>query len=208
MTESKKNNWEVLGRFLAIVVELFTDIKKCLTDMGVGLEILDWLRGEGKAMMLDFVQQLGRAHLKHYRMTVPKIVKAIHLDGSDGIEITHHVTSDGVDVFIDGRRMIAETIGILCSQGKASSEMLDGRTTFTEFTPLTANFADFFVNNPEYWPQNLKSGEPPCIFVERSLTFPIGTRAACWWESRTNKVRTTIVDLKRGHNLGVYILGF
>jgi hypothetical protein len=61
----KDFDWKEMGRFVSFLVSLFTVIRDTLTKIGVGLEIIPWLVGDGKEIFVEkFLKPLGNNWLE------------------------------------------------------------------------------------------------------------------------------------------------
>jgi hypothetical protein len=56
---SAKNDWKVIGRFIAVLVQLYTVISNTFKKAGVGIEMLEWLVGSGKAFFVEKLAELA-----------------------------------------------------------------------------------------------------------------------------------------------------
>ncbi|MDO8496618.1 MAG: hypothetical protein Q7S43_04205 [bacterium] len=64
----KKLDWKALGKFISVLLGFFTIIRETFAKMGVGIEIVEWLIGDGRKVFIEeFLSPLGKKFLATQR---------------------------------------------------------------------------------------------------------------------------------------------
>ena len=62
--EQVNADWRALGRLMSTMVAVFTSIRDTFSEMGIGVDFLRWLTGDGKQSFVDdFLKPLGERYL-------------------------------------------------------------------------------------------------------------------------------------------------
>ena len=60
----RKLDWKVLGSFVSVLLGLFALIRETFSKIGVGIEIVEWLLGDGRKVFVEeLLTPLGQKFL-------------------------------------------------------------------------------------------------------------------------------------------------
>ena len=164
----KKLDWKAFGQFVAVLVSLFALVRDTLTKVGVGIEIVEWIVGEGRAVFVEeFLKPLVTKFVATQRW---KVVNAntimVNLGLSprlpfDGAIVKWHLGEGWVRVqkrkdglYVSGRKVI-----LYLSKRQKNGGSLKGhelREELTDKPVLSANLLDALFENPHLIPEDFK----------------------------------------------------
>lgn len=174
----KQADWPEMGKFVGAIVELYTLMRNILTDMGIGLEIIGWLTGEGREKFVEeFLKPLGEKFLADQRIVVVDAnTIRVNLDApptlpfkgatvetnKGGGWVMVQKRADGL--YVDGRKVILHL-----SERQKGGKVIRGyelRDEVTNLPVLHPNILDALYEHrhliPEDWKQDENSN---AIFI-------------------------------------------
>lgn len=166
---AREFDWKGYGKYRSFETSLFTICRDTLGQMGIGLEIIEWLVGEGKECFKKFLRLIGQEFLKTKRVRVLSDT-AIEVNlGAPPVlpfsvaEIEFQVGSGWVKVekrndelYVNGHRVI-----LYLSEHQGIGNMVLGyeiRKDLLNKPVLHPNIMDALVENPHLIPENWKKG--------------------------------------------------
>jgi hypothetical protein len=170
MSQKKSGpDWTSLGKLVAMLVTLFALVRDTFAKMGVGLEIIGWIIGDGKkAFVADFLQPLGQKFLD----SRPKqVITRVMVDlGAfpklpfDGASVLSHATGGVVALErrVDGVYLDGKKLGFYLSERQMSGKTVQGLQLRDEVTGqpvVTANVLDALYEYTELIPEEWKVDE-------------------------------------------------
>jgi len=77
-----KNEWKPLGLLMSKVQDLYTTVRDTLGGMGIGMDIIPWLAGDGKKSLVEKLKALGTEfkNTQRIRLTGNKNLIWVNLD--------------------------------------------------------------------------------------------------------------------------------
>ena len=164
----KKLDWKGVGQFVALLVSLFSLVRDTLTKVGVGIEIVEWIVGEGKAVFVEeFLKPLATKFLVTQRWkTVNATTIMVNLGLSprlpfDSAIVKWHRGEGWVRVqkrkdglYVGGRKVI-----LYLSERQKNGGLLKGHELREELTGkpvLNANLLDMLFDNQHLIPEDFK----------------------------------------------------
>lgn len=167
MSTKKSLNWKDLGQFVSKALDLFMFIRATLEPKGIGLEIIDWLNGDGRSVLYEHVQLIGekfivtRVNLSEpCRLPFPGAVIDMHR-GRGLVKLE----KKGDDLYFDGQKVglflfEEQKNGTIC--GYILRPKIESRGG-----NLSAKVLDYLEDHPELWPESWKkdeNGNPVSVF--------------------------------------------
>lgn len=118
--QSKVNEWKPLGLLMSKVQDLYTTVRDTLGGMGIGLDIIPWLAGDGKKALVETLTALGTEfnNTRRIRLTGNKNVIYVNLDAPpklpfDGAEVKENAGGGWVKVerrktglYVNGKKIV------------------------------------------------------------------------------------------------------
>lgn len=164
----KKMDWKSLGQLVAVLVNLFAIIRDTLVKAGVGIEIVEWLVGEGKvAFVEEFLKPLAAKFLATQRWkTVNATTIMVNLGvlpklPFDGATVEWHRGEVWVRVqkrrdglYVNGRKVV-----LYLSERQKCGKVIKGHELRDELTGkpvLNANLLDALFENTHLIPEDFK----------------------------------------------------
>ena len=180
MKDQKEANWQLLGQLISRFVTLFTLIRNTFAEMGVGIDIVGWVLGDGQQSFVATLQALGEQYGKTQRWrTVDEHTIDVNLDALptlpfDGATVVWPKSSSkkgwvkverrGDDLHVGGRKVILHL-----EDGQKTGYILgsDLRKALEGKDVLHPNILDALFDNfhliPESWKQD-EQGRTLSIF--------------------------------------------
>ncbi|KKP78199.1 MAG: hypothetical protein A2271_04325 [Candidatus Moranbacteria bacterium RIFOXYA12_FULL_35_19] len=165
----KTLSWKEVGQFVAVLIGVFTIIRDTLKRMAIGVEIFEWLIGEGKEFFTETLKQLGENFLKNKRIhIIDENTILVNLDAPiklpfDGAEIKSQAGTGWVKVekrsdglYVDGQKVIlylSERQKNGKIKGYELREELSGKLV------LHPNILDALMDNLHFIPEDWKQDE-------------------------------------------------
>lgn len=164
--KKEKLDWKALGQFVSALLNLFTLVRDTFAKLGVGIEVIPWLLGEGKQFFVkEFLEPLGQ---KFLASQPAKALKSIIVDTDafpnlpfDCASVVIHLKSGkvklerrGDDLYVDGRKVV-----LYLSERQKDGRTIRGYELRDELTGkpvLNANILDALYEHPELIPDNWK----------------------------------------------------
>ncbi len=173
----KKLDWKGVGQFLALFVQLVTAIVATFKQAKVGIEIIEWLVGEGKAVLEQVCIQAADAYLQSptYKATLPKpevkvLTATLNLATTPrlpfaGATVEKHTGEGTVTIekradgqlYIDGKKVVLHL-----SERQFGGKWLKGHELRTELDGkpvLNATILDFLEDHQEFITDDWKQDE-------------------------------------------------
>jgi len=169
---AKPFDWKMAGKYQAYQNQLLAICRDTLSPMKVGLEIIEWLSGEGREYFKEHLKLLGREFQKHNRVRViSKNAIEVNLELPPKMEIEGakvfyqtsfgewtKVEKRGDELWVDNRRVI-----LYWNNGQKNSERIVGNVLYVDFynkkTALHPNIMDALAKFPHLIPEEWKRGE-------------------------------------------------
>jgi hypothetical protein len=167
-----KLNWKEIGRFVSVLVQLYTNIVAVFKKAKVGPEVVEWLVGPGKDTLVRKIEELTVEFSKANSPEVPKAVEVSMLTAEidtdqtpklpfDGAIIEAHVEGGTVtiekrddELWIDDKKVILHLVsgqqGGNWIRGHELREELSGKPV------LNACVLDFLLENTSFIPDSWK----------------------------------------------------
>lgn len=172
----KKMNWKVAGQFFSFLLNLFAIVRDTFAEMKVGIEIVEWLLGEGKeAFREKFLKPLGAEFLATQRVKVVNDTTImVNLDAPpklpfDNAKIEKNSGGGWVKVekregelYVDDYRVVLH----LSEQQKNSR--MSGHELRKELSGkpvLHPNILDALLEYPDLIPEDWKKDEDRYIYI-------------------------------------------
>jgi hypothetical protein len=163
----KSLNWNELGRFIAILVSIYTLITETFKKLRIGIEICAWLIGDGKEKFVASLTALGE---EYFRTKVKANIlheATVDTDATprlpfDGVVIESHVgmgkvliqkRTDGL--YVDGRKVLLHRVA-----GQIGGKTIRGHELRTKLGGvLNACVEDFLLDHTEFIPDDWKKDD-------------------------------------------------
>jgi len=163
----KTLSWKEVGQFVAVLISVFTIIRNTLKRMGIGVEILEWLIGDGKEFFTETLKQLGEKFLETQRVKVlSDTAILVNLDAPiklpfDGAEIESQIGSGWVRIEkrSDGLYLDDHKIILYLSECQKNGKSIKGYELREELSGklvLHPNILDALMENPHLIPEDWK----------------------------------------------------
>ena len=164
----RKLDWKALGQFNSVFLGLFALVRETLAKIGVGIEIVEWLAGDGRKVFIEeFLAPLGQKFLATQRW---KFVNATTIMVNLGLlprlpfdtaTVEWHHGEGWVRVqkrkdglYVNGRKVI-----LYLSERQKDGKTLKGNELRDELTGkpvLNANLLDALYENTHLIPEDWK----------------------------------------------------
>jgi len=166
----KTLSWKEVGQFVAVLIGVFTIIRDTLKRMAIGVEIFEWLIGEGKEFFTETLKQLGENFLKNKHIhIIDENTILVNLDAPiklpfGGAEIYFQTGSGWVRIekrkdglYIDGHKVI-----LYLSERQKNGRVIKGYELREELSGklvLHPNILDALLEYPQIIPEDWKRDE-------------------------------------------------
>lgn len=180
----KPLDWKEVGKFFAILLELFKTIRDTLTEAKIGLEIIGWLNAEGRQSFIDdFLRPLGEKFLEDNRVIVVD-ARTIRVnlgmppkESNDESRVISHSSGDwatiqrrGESLYLDNREVV-----LAQTQKQMGGESISGEEFcefFLSYKTLDSNLMFALLHHPHLIPDSWEiqelfrnSGDPRNINI-------------------------------------------
>jgi len=167
----KPIDWLEIARVFGTVIKISTIIKNTLVKIGVGIEILSWIAGNGKKEFVEFLTVLGQAFSASKFKERKLLYEAtLDIDTSpklpfEGAVVQKHIAmvkvkielwTDGLHV--NGKEVILHRFQNQCARNILGYEV-DTRLRLEDQNVLNACIEDFLLEHPEFCPDDWKQDE-------------------------------------------------
>lgn len=167
----KPLDWKEVGKFFAILLELFKTIRDTLTEAKIGLEIIGWLNAEGRQSFIDdFLRPLGEKFLENNRVIAvdahtirvnlgmpPQVFdeesKVVSHSAGDWVTLTRR----GESLYLDNREIV-----LAQTQKQMGGERISGeefREFFLSHNTLDTNVMFALLQHPHLIPDSWECQE-------------------------------------------------
>ena len=165
-----KNEWKPLGLLMSKVQDLYTTVRDTLGGMGIGMDIIPWLAGDGKKSLVEKLKALGTEfkNTQRIRLTGNKNLIWVNLDAPlklpfDGAEPKpdQNAPSGWVKVelkkgslYVDGKKIVAHL-----DEGQKDGKVMQGHKLAEAPTGKSVehpNILDALLELPHLVPDELK----------------------------------------------------
>jgi hypothetical protein len=174
--KSKSLDWKIVGRFIALLVQLFTIVSSVFKKAGLGLEAIEWFVGSGKDILVGKLEELAAEFTKANPPENPKLgenslvfMSTFDTDAEpklpfDGARIEFHakgglvsiVKKDG-ELWIGGKKVVLHCVGR--QQGGKTIRGHELREELSGKPVLNARILDFLLEHTDYIPESWKKNE-------------------------------------------------
>lgn len=131
-----KINWKQIGRFVSILVKLFSHITDVFKMLKVGPEILEWITGDGKVVLekeflIPLALRFGSNDNRFLTVNMESDPDSRTTESNEYIVRRHHrfgtvvVERRGDDLYIDGKKLVLYFSPHQKSGNKVTVEELD-----------------------------------------------------------------------------------
>jgi hypothetical protein len=168
----KAPDWKEIGRFLAIIVKVFTLIKKTFSQMNVGLEIVAWVVAEGTETFVDeFLKPLGKKFLAVQRVVVvndntirvnldaePKLP----FEGAVAVGQSGELGWVTVQKYEDGLYVGERKFALYLSNNQQDGNVIQGlnlKDELAEMATVHPNILDALLEHTHLIPEDLKKND-------------------------------------------------
>ena len=161
-----KNNrldWKGVGQFMAALVQIWTIIRHVVVRQRVGLEIIDWIIGEGEQIFRTALYELTDKY-NEYKESLPSGPKD-HVIEFDAVPfcpagLTIAPDSDQIKTRVRGKRNLSEiSIRLHLYDGQTNGKWLNGyylKVKLDGQEVFGAQLLDFYLEHPDLIPEDWK----------------------------------------------------
>lgn len=162
--ESMKNSkldWKGVGQLVAVLVQVWTIIRQVVVREKIGLEILDWIVGEGEKSFKTFLYAL----VETYQNSLPQKPKTEYIIDSDAIPNIPsglRLADDGDQIVsrVKGKRNLSDIkVSLHLDVGQTDGKLVKGydlKSRLEGQAVLGAQFLDFYLEHPALIPEDWK----------------------------------------------------
>ena len=161
-----KNNrldWKGVGQFMAALVQIWTIIRHVVVRQRVGLEIIDWIIGEGEQIFRTALYELTDKY-NEYKESLPSGPKdhGIEFDAVPFCPagLTIAPDSDQIKTRVRGKRNLSEiSIRLHLYDGQTNGKWLNGyylKVKLDGQEVFGAQLLDFYLEHPDLIPEDWK----------------------------------------------------
>ncbi len=167
-----------MGKFLSVCLDLYTVTRDTLAGIGVGLNIIPWLAGDGKKSLVEKLKTLGAEFnsAQRIRLTGSRNIIWVNLGAPpklpfDGAEVKENAGGGWVRVerrktglFVDGKKIILHL-----DEGQKDDKVMVGTKLAEALTGKSVehpNVLDALMEHPHLIPDEFKQdGQGRTIYI-------------------------------------------